>query len=120
MSRSPPMKKSDLFFYLLPLAAISSFLVWQPSGTAQNRVAVGPTISTEGSAPGEFKTPATPVFSKYCISCHSGADPEGALDLAFTSQKQLDDLLEMNHKVFELMIARVNAGEMPPAGKPKP
>lgn len=52
-----------------------------------------------------------PFVSKYCVSCHSAGTKMGGIVLAG---------LAGDDAVWEKAVKRVRAGEMPPAGAPKP
>jgi hypothetical protein len=86
-----------------------------------------------GSAPGGAAaiTPATSqeFFTRHCLGCHSGAEPEGGLDL-----ERLTAALDHRHDHLQddpldgaevrgrwtAIHDRIAAGEMPPADEPRP
>jgi hypothetical protein len=57
-----------------------------PNATAvKHALSKGPVDITPpawGAGPVDFVTQVQPVFNKYCIDCHSGPDPDGAIDLS--------------------------------------
>src|SRR4051794_34699248 len=65
----------------------------------------------------DFAKDVVPFLAKYCTTCHGGAKPKGGLDLA-----RFTDLAAAGKhtQVWEKVVEQLRAGEMPPAGKPKP
>lgn len=59
---------------------------------------------------GDPLSDARPLLSKYCVGCHAGPKAPGGVDL------RGDLKLPVWHKALQL----VEAGQMPPAGAPKP
>ncbi|HEX4613115.1 MAG TPA: DUF1587 domain-containing protein, partial [Urbifossiella sp.] len=58
-----------------------------------------------------------PLLKTYCLNCHSTAAKKGSLDLErFAGPADLRKEL----KVWEQVAEQVEAGEMPPAGRPQP
>lgn len=58
-----------------------------------------------------------PLLKTYCLNCHSTAAKKGSLDLErFAGAADLRKEL----KVWEQVAEQVEAGEMPPAGRPQP
>jgi mono/diheme cytochrome c family protein len=64
-----------------------------------------------------FKAKVAPVLTKYCAGCHGGAKPKGDLDLAKFADTA--SILAARPK-WETLLEAVEAGEMPPKGKPRP
>ncbi len=64
-----------------------------------------------------FKAKVAPVLTKYCAGCHGGAKPKGELDLARFPDTA--SILAARPK-WEALLEAVEAGEMPPKGKPRP
>jgi hypothetical protein len=65
-------------------------------------------------ADGNDRQPFADFFGEHCVSCHSGSEPQGGLDLE-TLGKQLND-----PRTFARYVAihdRVERGEMPPEGE---
>ncbi len=60
--------------------------------------------------------PHVALANQYCIACHQGASPSGgvALDAA------LADSIEDNAPTWEKVARQLRAGQMPPAGLPRP
>src|SRR5207253_2948294 len=58
-----------------------------------------------------------PLLQKYCLACHSAKAKKGSLDLErFTSLEQVRQDL----KPWQQLVEQLEAGEMPPKGKPQP
>jgi hypothetical protein len=53
----------------------------------------------------------TPFLTKYCVDCHSGAEPAGGLAL---NQLETVKSLTRERRVWEKLIQRVEIGDMPP------
>src|SRR5215203_1367295 len=70
--------------------------------------------------PVDFKTTVSPLLSRYCTDCHSGADPKGGLNLEFSDQQAVAQRLAKDHKSFERVADRLITGEMPPARRRQP
>jgi hypothetical protein len=67
--------------------------------------------------PGAFVTQVLPIVHKYCVGCHSTEKHKGSLDLErFTSIAQA----RKDVKPWQTMLEMLEAGEMPPKGKPQP
>ncbi len=65
---------------------------------------------------GGFEQDVLPVLKDSCFECHSGAEPEGGLDLAkFHTEEEALAAPEVWDKVWK----RVNKFEMPPEGSPR-
>jgi mono/diheme cytochrome c family protein len=62
-----------------------------------------------------FAKEVRPVLEAKCLSCHSGAKPEGDFDLspAATAERPID-----HAGIWDRVAARVRLNEMPPAGSP--
>jgi hypothetical protein len=59
----------------------------------------------------EFIDHIAPLVKKFCTECHARQDPEAALDL--TVYQQLSHV-RTAHPIWEAILSRVAAGEMPP------
>ncbi|MGL4551499.1 MAG: DUF1592 domain-containing protein [Gemmataceae bacterium] len=85
-----------------------------PLAAAALLIATG---SAQKPADGTFAADVKPLLAKYCLSCHGAKAKKGGLDLErFTSLDQVRKDL----KPWQQLIEQVEAGEMPPAGKPRP
>ena len=90
--------------------ALSGLIAGAPSGT---RIAA----QIRPPAPGPAPVPAVrAVLDTYCITCHNQRLHTGglALDLLDTTNPGA------NAEVWENVIAKLRAGSMPPAGRPRP
>ncbi|MFT3878767.1 MAG: DUF1592 domain-containing protein [Gemmatales bacterium] len=65
----------------------------------------------------EYQQTITPIFTKYCISCHGGKKPKGDLNL---DDYKASETLIKKVDVMEAILKNVKTGEMPPEGKPRP
>ena len=65
----------------------------------------------------EYATVVQPLLKTYCLTCHSTKLKKGSLDLErFTAL----DLVRKDLKPWQQLIEQLEAGEMPPKGKPQP
>jgi hypothetical protein len=65
----------------------------------------------------EFRTQIRPLLDEYCAKCHGTARAKGGINLAgFTNTVSV----YREPKVWEKVVAKVGAGEMPPEDKPQP
>ena len=64
-----------------------------------------------------FQTIVTPFLRTYCYSCHSGTDPAAAFDLAAYTTP---DSVTRDQPRWNLVLARLKAGEMPPTQSRQP
>ena len=64
-----------------------------------------------------FENTVQPLFSKHCVKCHNAKLNTGGLNLEpFDSTASI-----LQHRqIFEQVLRRVEAGEMPPKGSPRP
>src|SRR5262245_59292161 len=65
----------------------------------------------------EFEAHVKPLLAKYCLECHATEVKKGSLDLERFAT--LDDVRK-SVKPWQAMIEQLEAGEMPPKGKPRP
>lgn len=64
-----------------------------------------------------FKKSVQPFFEKNCYACHSAALSTAGLNLeSYKTPQSIAD----NRDKYELVLKRLKAGEMPPAGMPRP
>src|SRR5262245_48450028 len=75
------------------------------------------TVTADGAQDGPLAGEAQEFLKTYCVQCHRGEKPKGKLDL---TQFQMSESLRTESKRWSKIIARVQAGEMPPAGSPAP
>lgn len=71
-------------------------------------------VTVPGSAHPDFDTDIAPVFNKYCIGCHAGAQPKGDMLLKF---KDEDDARSRNanDEFWSKVSDELSSGRMPPA-----
>lgn len=67
--------------------------------------------------PAELAVEAVGFLKQHCVRCHQGEKPKGKLDLR---QFQTVESLKAEPKRWAKIIARVQAGEMPPVGSKPP
>jgi hypothetical protein len=58
-----------------------------------------------------------PFLTSHCVSCHSGEKPKGKLSLENAKPDLTDAAVR---KQWAAVVKRLQAGEMPPKGKPRP
>ena len=59
----------------------------------------------------QFKQTVEPFVQKYCLACHGEAKQEAKLDLSGYASRAA---VAKEHRTWELVLARIAAGEMPP------
>jgi len=64
-----------------------------------------------------FAETVQPFVRRHCTVCHGGSSPAAQFDLE--SYKTFDAVVE-DHARWELVMDRLDSGEMPPAGQPEP
>ena len=88
-----------------------------PLVAAALALAVGGTPSAQPPAPVADFDAVRPLLKTYCLGCHSAEKKKGSLDLErFATPADLRKEL----KVWEQVAEQVEAGEMPPMGRPQP
>ena len=61
---------------------------------------------------GRFQNDVAPFLKTYCLNCHGAETQEAKLDLSpFNTAKNVADA----HQIWEIVLERIEAGEMPPA-----
>jgi hypothetical protein len=105
--------RSLLLLLALPLAAIAFSQAAPPPGESGKPARAQ---GTEAALP-TFIRHVAPILTKYCTRCHGGKRPKGdiALDVFPNDQAALKD-----RQLWERVGAILRAGDMPPAGKPRP
>src|SRR5581483_6343901 len=66
---------------------------------------------------GDFEKVVAPFLAKHCVACHGPTKKKA--DLALHGYKDDKSLLK-DRKVWQNVVQLVNAGEMPPSGRPRP
>ena len=81
-----------------------------PGMTAfSQQTAVQPAVPARADA---FETGVKPFLRTYCIGCHSGQQPAAGFDLTTYATR---DAVVRDQRRWNLVLARLKAGEMPPA-----
>jgi Protein of unknown function (DUF1592)/Protein of unknown function (DUF1588)/Protein of unknown function (DUF1587)/Protein of unknown function (DUF1585)/Protein of unknown function (DUF1595) len=106
----------NLAVVLISLMVLPSFSVPQ-SGSQDSKVAVS---QAKGPARADFKSSIAPLLDKYCTSCHGGDSPKNELSLEFGDDKDVEQKVLKDRKVFEHMAERIRLGEMPPGRRARP
>jgi len=71
----------------------------------------------QAADPSSFEKTVQPVLTQTCAPCHNEKMASGELNIAaFTKASSLND----NRRDWQRIIDKLKAGEMPPAGVPKP
>jgi hypothetical protein len=79
----------------------------------------GMTTATERAAPPsdrQFATVVQPFVKTYCLACHGADKPKAKLDL---SRYTTPAAVLNNHDLWDRVVERLEAGEMPPANAPR-
>lgn len=97
---------------LLTLCAVVVALAWMLAGAGPK-----PAVSAESATSKAFQDVAKPFIAQHCMSCHGEKKAKAGFRV---------DLLGPNFKAAKVaeqwkeVIDRINAGEMPPKGSPRP
>ncbi len=62
-----------------------------------------------------FDTDIAPVFNKYCVACHSGAQPKADIMLKFKDENDARSRMATNDEFWDMVTTMVGGGLMPPA-----
>ena len=65
----------------------------------------------------EFDTVVRPVLTQTCVQCHGDARPAGGMSVTGLTSA---DTLAQHREVWEAILRRLRAGDMPPAGTRRP
>ncbi len=108
------MHRKSIFPLSLLLLSASIFAL--DSGAAEP--ATAGVSKSAGVSPAELVSgQVKPLLAKYCFDCHSGLKTKGGLDLT----KVADDLsMIKDRKLWGRLAEYVEAGDMPPEGRPRP
>jgi len=100
----PKLRRALPVFLRLVTAtlAVSALPVAQPANPVLDR---------------QFTQVVRPFVSQYCVGCHSGSTPAAQFDLS--SYTTLDSVVR-DHPRWALVIDKLSAKQMPPAGMPAP
>jgi hypothetical protein len=100
---------------LLTLSSVGITLLMAQSPAAKTTPA--PKAAATVAANDPFKKVVQPFLAAKCYGCHSGDVPMAGLNLAaYTSEASA----EQKPEVWEKVLAKLNAGKMPPPGQPVP
>ena len=97
----------------LPLLVIL-FTALPMFSAAQSGSPAPKVAAPEGETRADYKTGIAPLLSKYCTSCHGGDSPKNDLSLEFADDRDVQQRLLKDRKVFERVAERIRFGEMPP------
>jgi mono/diheme cytochrome c family protein len=78
---------------------------------------IGFATETMAADPSPINDPSRKFFEQYCHACHAGAEPEGEFRVD-TLSPDFDD--KANRTKWQKVLEQLNAGTMPPPGKPRP
>ena len=104
-----------LALYQIPLG-YSCFAAAQ-QGATSGSVAIF--AGSPQPAAGEYENALKPLIQQNCVGCHNPVKLKGDLDLQQFLGESADQALK-SRDVFELVVQKLRAGEMPPAGRPRP
>ncbi len=108
------MTDSPLRAYLSSSVLVALTFTMATIHTATRTNADEPKVDAK---PDDYATAIRPLLKTYCLNCHSAKVKKGSLDLErFTTLADARDDL----KVWQGLIEQLEAGEMPPKGKPQP
>lgn len=74
-------------------------------------------VGAEEPLAGDFQGQVQPLIDRYCLGCHQGPKPEGGHSFEQLSRDMTNDQARLR---WHTVLRRLEAGEMPPADKPKP
>ena len=100
------MSKKNLLRVLIICCPFIGLALMPPANLAQKSQ---PAIS--------FEQAVLPVLTDYCVACHNEKKPSGGLNL--TTFKTAASVLE-HRDTWERIQQKIQSGEMPPKGAPKP
>ncbi|NBO66578.1 MAG: hypothetical protein EBU88_17325, partial [Acidobacteria bacterium] len=94
---------------VLTLLSVGAALVWPsvPAGMQQR----------QGAVADPFRDELMPFLSENCYGCHNEKKAAGGLNL---EQYREASAILAQRETWESVLARVEAGEMPPKGAPRP
>ncbi|MEO7891957.1 MAG: DUF1592 domain-containing protein [Vicinamibacterales bacterium] len=74
--------------------------------------------ASQTTAPEGFDSVVKPLVTQYCLTCHNSTEFSGEIDLDRLLKRGQMDLHD--RAIWELVVQKLRAGEMPPAGEPRP
>jgi hypothetical protein len=81
-------------------------------------VAASPSLTAQvapSPSKAHFGTDVAPVFNKYCIGCHAGAQPKGDILLRFTDEADARSRAVTSDDFWDKVATEIETGHMPPA-----
>jgi hypothetical protein len=113
--------RTVLFVLALCLTGLGAWYAFRSRTANDNGVSgTGTDPAPVASLEQRFSAEVRPFLERYCVSCHGGKKPKGALDLSrYATVKAIAD----NPQHWELVLERLQAQEMPPdtaRRRPKP
>jgi mono/diheme cytochrome c family protein len=100
---------------LVAVASVLSFGVCELLGSGSSIAGAQQTAKPGG----DYEHAVKPLIEQNCVVCHNAVKLKGELDLQQFLDKPAEDALK-NRAVWDLVVQKLRAGEMPPAGKPRP
>jgi len=101
----------------IAVCIVAVWLTTQFNSHPRSPTGLAGAATVEARKPSAFESQAAPFLKKYCIDCHSGAQPEGMLSLAkFTDERALLKSRKTWERAFDL----VTQGVMPPMDADQP
>jgi mono/diheme cytochrome c family protein len=98
------------------LLALSAALL---QGAVLYAFAAGSDVSvTSSNVPAghpRFDADIAPVFNKYCVGCHAGAQPKGDIMLKFRDEADARSRMATNDEFWDKVSTMVQSDQMPPA-----
>src|SRR4051812_26038566 len=79
-------------------------------------LAVASGLMLAGVAPGKEPAAVPAVVGQFCVGCHGPDAPRGDLDLASVASEPV----ARHPLVWEKVVRRLRAGQMPPDGRKRP
>ena len=76
-----------------------------------------PSVTSTSTPAGhpKFDSDIAPVFNKYCVGCHSGAQPKGDIMLKFKDEDDARSRMASNDEFWDKVSTMVKGDLMPPA-----
>src|SRR5262245_59712555 len=71
--------------------------------------------TAQSAAPNpHYETDIAPVFNKYCVACHSGAQPKADIMLKFKDENDARSRMATNDEFWDKVSTMLSGGLMPP------
>ena len=98
---------------LLQGAGLYAFAATSDSAPAASDTAAA--AATAMAPHPKFDGDIAPVFTKYCVGCHSGAQPKGDIMLSFKDEADARSRMATNDEFWDKVSTMVQGNLMPPA-----